>query len=234
LQAAGAEPDIGPPAGAQKKTPQKTLQKAKDPTMASDTTRDRLDDQPPHQTPGTTGIETGEPVAANQGEALPRPDARRWYRRDKRKVIAAVRRGALGFREACRRYRLSYEEFVSWERIAAAHIPAGAIRQDNERRGFHRVALRSPASLRVGGRRVDCEIENLSATGALLMVGESRSYPSQVALEVPHSKDALPARIAWRGRNSVGIAFAAGPSVVAARLNNRWIEGATALRDNTR
>ena len=197
--------------------------------MAIDATRDPFDDQPPHKTPAPASIKTRDDATApGQADDLPRPGARRWYRRDKRMVIAAVRRGALGFREACRRYHLSYEEFVSWELFSGANTPADGIRQDNERRRFHRIALRSPASLRVGGRRIDCEIENLSATGALLMVGESRNYPSQVMLEVPHSRDALPARIAWRGRNALGIEFVAAPSVVAARLNNRWIEGATA------
>jgi len=197
--------------------------------MPSDASRDPLDRQAASQTPGTTGraADRGADARGPDGN-LPRPDARRWYRRDKRRIVAAVRRGALGFREACLRYRLSYQEFVDWERASGADTPSWANRQDNERRRFHRVALRSPASLRTACRRIDCEIENLSATGALLMVGETRGYPSQITLEVPHSREALPGRIAWRGRNAIGIAFDAAPGAVAAQLDNRWIEGSTA------
>lgn len=162
---------------------------------------------------------------ADKGGDLPRSDARRWYSRDKRKVIAAVRKGALGFHEACRRYRLSYQEFVDWERLSGADDRMRRRRQDNERRRYHRIAMRSPASLRVEGRRIECEIENLSATGALLMVDESRGYPPQVALEVPHSREALPARVAWRARNALGIEFDAASGAVAAQFDNRWIEG---------
>jgi len=171
---------------------------------------------------------------AEQGGELPRPDARRWYRRDKRKVIAAVRNGALGFRDACQRYRLSYQEFVDWERISGADDRMRRLRQDNERRRFHRIVMRSPANLRVDDRRVECEIENLSATGALLMVDEGRGYPSHVSLEVPHSREALPARVAWRGRNALGIEFITGPAMVASQFDNRWIEGSNALRREAR
>lgn len=173
-------------------------------------------------------------ATADQVEDLPRPGARRWYRRDKRKVIAAVRRGALGFREACQRYRLSYQEFVDWERISGAEDRMRRLRQDNERRRYHRIAMRSPASLRVDGQRIECEIENLSATGALLLVGEGRDVPLQVALEVPHSREALPARVAWRGRNALGLEFAAAPGMVASQFDNRWIEGSNALRREAR
>jgi hypothetical protein len=186
------------------------------------------------ETPGpasnqTVDETTGAPVATAVPDDLPPPNARRWYRRDKRKVIAAVRRGSLDFREACRRYRLSYEEFVDWERLSGADDRIRQARRDHDRRRFHRIAMRSPASLRVAGHRIDCEIENLSATGALLIVDDSRTYPSQVALEVPHCRNALSARVAWRGRNALGIEFAAAPSLVAAQFDNRWIEGANAL-----
>lgn len=163
-------------------------------------------------------------------EELPQPNARRWYRRDKRRVVTAVRNGDLAFREACQRYRLSYQEFVDWERISGADDRSGGHQEDHERRRYHRIAMRSPASLRVDGRRVECEIENLSATGALLLVGEGRGYPSHVSLEVPHSRSALPARVAWRSRYALGIEFTAAPGMVASQFDNRWIEGSNALR----
>jgi len=201
--------------------------------MASDTPRYPSDPSAPRPT-SAQSMKDNNDATAEQGDNLPRPDARRWYRRDKRKVIAAVRNGDLGFRDACQRYRLSYQEFVDWERISGADDRMRRLRQDNERRRFHRIAMRSPASLRVDDRRVECEIENLSATGALLMVDEGRSYPAHIALEVPHSREALPARVAWRGRNALGIEFTAGPAVVASQFDNRWIEGSNALRREAR
>lgn len=203
--------------------------------MARDATRDPSNEKARQASQDRSRIEPGKGSSAFASlPDLPRPDARRWYRRDKRKVIAAVRRGALSFREACRRYRLSYQEFVDWERISGADEPVRRIRQDNERRRYHRIALSSPASLRVADRRVECEIENLSATGALLLVGESRDLPPEVTLEVPHSRDALPARIAWRARNALGIEFTAAPSLVASQFNDRWVEGSNALRRDPR
>lgn len=196
--------------------------------MASDAHRDPFDMQTPRPTSDHL-IDDSTASRAAAPDDLPPANARRWYRRDKRKVIAAVRRGSLGFREVCQRYRLSYEEFVDWERISGADDPMRHVRRDNDRRRFHRIAMRSPASLRVAGQRVECEIENLSATGALLMVDDSFACPAEVALEVPHCRDSLQARVAWRGRNALGIEFAAEPGMIAAQLDHRWIEGSNAL-----
>lgn len=41
---------------------------------------------------------------------------KRWTTRRKADVIVAVRRGELSLDEACRRYKLSFDEFVAWER----------------------------------------------------------------------------------------------------------------------
>ena len=40
----------------------------------------------------------------------------RWTTRRKAAVVIAVRRGQLSLNEVCRRYRLSVDEFVAWER----------------------------------------------------------------------------------------------------------------------
>jgi len=46
---------------------------------------------------------------------LPPPDTQRWVCRKKAQVVAAVRGGLLTLSEACERYALSIEEFLSWE-----------------------------------------------------------------------------------------------------------------------
>lgn len=52
---------------------------------------------------------------------LPPPDTRRWVVRRKATVVAAVRGGLISLEEACKRYRLSVEEFLSWQRMIERH-----------------------------------------------------------------------------------------------------------------
>ena len=47
---------------------------------------------------------------------LPPPSTKRWVVRRKAVVVAAVRNGVLSLPEACRRYNLSVEEFLAWQR----------------------------------------------------------------------------------------------------------------------
>jgi hypothetical protein len=46
---------------------------------------------------------------------LPLPDTKRWVIRRKAEVVAAVRGGLLSLEEACSRYALNHEEFLSWQ-----------------------------------------------------------------------------------------------------------------------
>jgi Protein of unknown function (DUF1153) len=52
---------------------------------------------------------------------LPPPETKRWVIRRKAAVVTAVRRGALTLEDACKRYRLSVEEFTSWQRLIERH-----------------------------------------------------------------------------------------------------------------
>ena len=54
-------------------------------------------------------------------EDLPPPNTRRWVSRRKAEVVAAVRAGLLTLEEACKRYNLSVEEFLSWQRLIESH-----------------------------------------------------------------------------------------------------------------
>jgi hypothetical protein len=47
---------------------------------------------------------------------LPAAHTQRWAIRRKGEVVAAVRGGLLSLDEACRRYSLSIEEFLAWQR----------------------------------------------------------------------------------------------------------------------
>ena len=46
---------------------------------------------------------------------LPPTNTRRWVIRRKAEVVAAVRGGLLSLEEACDRYHLSMEEYLSWQ-----------------------------------------------------------------------------------------------------------------------
>ncbi|TFF19680.1 DUF1153 domain-containing protein [Jiella endophytica] len=56
---------------------------------------------------------------------LPPSNTRRWVIRRKAEVVAAVRGGLLSLDEACSRYTLTVEEFVSWQMSIDQHGLAG-------------------------------------------------------------------------------------------------------------
>ena len=56
---------------------------------------------------------------------LPSPDTKRWVPRRKAVIVDAVRRGAVSLEEVCRRYQLSVEEFITWQRAIESHGPPG-------------------------------------------------------------------------------------------------------------
>lgn len=60
----------------------------------------------------------GRPMTEND---LPPPDTKRWVMRRKAEVVAGVRSGLISLEEACRRYTLSVEEFLSWQRLIDSH-----------------------------------------------------------------------------------------------------------------
>ena len=56
---------------------------------------------------------------------LPPSDTPRWSPQRKALVVKAVRSGSISRDDACRRYQLSTDEFLSWQRGAEAHGLAG-------------------------------------------------------------------------------------------------------------
>jgi Protein of unknown function (DUF1153) len=52
---------------------------------------------------------------------LPPPNVGRWTIRRKAAVVTAVANGVLTREEACHRYQLSEEEFISWQQAFEAH-----------------------------------------------------------------------------------------------------------------
>src|SRR6266850_703568 len=56
---------------------------------------------------------------------LPAPGTKRWSIRRKAEVVAAVRGGLLSLEEACGRYTLTVDEFLSWQFSIDQHGLAG-------------------------------------------------------------------------------------------------------------
>ena len=56
---------------------------------------------------------------------LPPPNTKRWVVRRKAEVVAAVRGGLLSLDDACKRYKLTIDEFVAWQRSIERHGLAG-------------------------------------------------------------------------------------------------------------
>ena len=48
---------------------------------------------------------------------LPPPGTKRWVMRRKAEVVAGVRAGLISLEDACERYKLSVEEFLSWQKL---------------------------------------------------------------------------------------------------------------------
>jgi Protein of unknown function (DUF1153) len=56
---------------------------------------------------------------------LPPTNTRRWVIRRKAEVVAAVRGGLLSLEDACKRYALTMDEFLSWQASIEEHGLAG-------------------------------------------------------------------------------------------------------------
>ena len=53
--------------------------------------------------------------------SLPAADTKRWVTSRKAEVVAAVRGGLLSLDDACRRYKLTIDEFLIWQRLIDRH-----------------------------------------------------------------------------------------------------------------
>lgn len=67
---------------------------------------------------GNVGVGRGGITSLND---LPPPNTKRWVIRRKAEVVAGVRSGIISLEEACERYTLSVEEFLSWQRLIDSH-----------------------------------------------------------------------------------------------------------------
>jgi len=72
-------------------------------------------------------------------DSLPPTDTKRWVIRRKAEVVAAVRAGIISLEDACKRYTLSVEEFLSWQRLVDSHgLPGLRVTRLQDYRGMGR------------------------------------------------------------------------------------------------
>jgi hypothetical protein len=75
-------------------------------------------------------------------ESLPPTDTKRWVIRRKAEVVAAVRAGIISLEDACKRYTLSVEEFLSWQRLVDSHgLPGLRVTRLQDYRGASRARI---------------------------------------------------------------------------------------------
>ena len=88
----------------------------------------------------------GEPLTIDD---LPPPETRRWVIRRKAEVVSGVRNGLISLEDACNRYKLSVEEFLTWQRLIDQHGMRGlrTTRLQQYRRDTDDVSASTSASL---------------------------------------------------------------------------------------
>lgn len=90
--------------------------------------------------PATVIGPLGEPLSL---ESLPLPSTERWVVRRKAEVVAAVNGGLLTVDEACARYDLTVEEFVSWQRgVDRSGLPGLRVTHSQRYRELYQRQLR--------------------------------------------------------------------------------------------
>lgn len=87
----------------------------------------------------------GKPLTLND---LPPPGTKRWVIRRKAEVVAGVRNGLISLEDACRRYKLSVEEFLSWQQLIEAHGMRGL--RTTRLQQYRRPSDSDPASIASG------------------------------------------------------------------------------------
>lgn len=83
-----------------------------------------MPDGTPIRVPHNGEAKPAEPPVSAVASALaglPPTSTKRWVIRRKAAVVSAVRSGLLTLEDACQRYTLSVEEFLSWQRLIERH-----------------------------------------------------------------------------------------------------------------
>jgi len=123
---------------------------------------------------------------------LPLPDTKRWVIQRKAEVVAAVRGGLLSLEEACSRYALDSNEFISWERCIDRFGPAGLRTTWTQ---FYLRGVAMPKGLSAS-QEADARAKHEIAVSRNHRIGPSLRRPRRdIALSYPDVAETLQARI---------------------------------------
>ena len=158
--------------------------------------------------------QTVERVAGPDGRLLtaadlPASDTKHWIPRYKAEVVAAVRGGLMDLEEACDRYMLTVEEFLSWQEAIDRHGVGGLeARWLKERRRASRRTIEEAGELVLGdAARMDCVITNISSGGARLKVSTRGPLPATFELRCTRTGRSSRVSVVWQRGQSVGVRF---------------------------
>ncbi len=84
--------------------------------------------------------------------------------------------------------------------------PADSETAEDERRDSRRVDVRLPGAIAIASQVVDCELVNLSITGAKLVITKDFQIGSPAFLQIKDLGE-FPGEIIWRYNDKVGFAF---------------------------
>jgi len=139
---------------------------------------------------------------------LPPRETRHWLPRHKAAVVAAVHSAALSLEEACGRYALTTEEFLSWKQAIDQHGILGLKAGARERRKAPRLSISEPATALVGvDEQIDCLLTNISDRGARLRIAAAAALPSTFELVCRRSKRSWRMELVWQSGRSAGVRF---------------------------
>ena len=121
---------------------------------------------------------------------LPPPDTKRWVTRRKAVIVSAVRTGVISLEEVCRRYELSVEEFLAWQRAIDTRRSAGFTRHPATNLSRQPALSGSKASLL--NQRGCCEIQQ--DADSPLVGGVSSEPVSELGFSGPGDSGPIPKR----------------------------------------
>jgi len=100
---------------------------------------------------------------------------------------------------------------------------------ESRRNDRGRSLLRAQIVFNNGNSTVECTVKNISSIGAKLVVSDVLSVPNAFELRVPQRGRNYPARLVWRDREGMGVAFE--PSEESTKPGQDATESETRLRD---
>lgn len=139
---------------------------------------------------------------------LPPRETRHWLPRHKAAVVAAVGSATISLQEACQRYGLTTEEFLSWKETITRCGIDGLKATPRERRSAPRQSITEAGTIVLTPRtQIDCVITNISDSGVRLRLKSSAALPSVFELTCIRSRRSWPMALVWQNGRSAGVRF---------------------------